>query len=76
MSPEELRKEQGLSLVQMAEKIRICPAYLRRIELHGKAPWMVAQRMAKHYKADRMEIFLRAWPKKKADAKTTGTTHT
>lgn len=37
----------GLSVEAAARRARICPAYLRRVERHGRAPWILANRLSK-----------------------------
>jgi len=45
----QARQESGFSLTEAARRARVCPAYLRRIELHGKAPYVLATRLAHLY---------------------------
>lgn len=45
----QARQEAGLSLAEAARRARICPIYLRRIELHGNAPYVLAKRLAHLY---------------------------
>lgn len=54
---EQARKQAGLTLEEAARRARICPAYLRRVELHGNAPYVLARRLASLYGCSMM-VFL------------------
>lgn len=61
--PARIAREQaGLSLAEAARQINRCSAYLRRIELHGRAPLHVSERLAALYARNgapcSIEIFL------------------
>ena len=66
------REALGLTIVQAAQKARITPAYLRRIELYGKTPYPLACRLASIYGCP-LDTFLRAakspHPKEQRDTK-------
>lgn len=48
--PARIAREQtGLSLADAAKKVGRCAAYLRKIELHGRAPLYVSERLAALY---------------------------
>lgn len=54
---EEARVAAGLTPDKAAKAARICPAYLKRIERKGNAPYCLAVRLAKLY-ACSMHLFL------------------
>ena len=54
---EKARIEAGLTKAQAAERARVCVSYLRRIELHGRAPYVLATRLAHIYGCP-IDIFL------------------
>jgi len=45
----QARQDAGFPLEEAARRVRVCPAYLRRIELHGDAPYVLAMRLAHLY---------------------------
>lgn len=45
----DAREDAGFTVEQAAHRARICPAYLRRIERHGRAPYVLAKRLARLY---------------------------
>jgi hypothetical protein len=49
MSAAQARKDAGFSLQEAARRARVCATYLRRIELHGDAPYVLAMRLANLY---------------------------
>jgi len=57
MTAEAARKQVGLSVEDVAKRLRRCPRYIRQIELHGKAPEHLARRLAQLYQCP-MEHFL------------------
>lgn len=44
------REDSGLTPAEAANRLRISTAYLRKIELHGGAPYCLAVRLARLYK--------------------------
>ena len=44
------RESAGLSLEAAAKRARLCPRYIRHLELHGRAPLPTAERLARIYK--------------------------
>ena len=48
-SPAQARETAQLTVEQAARQARICPAYLRRIERHGGATYVLAMRLARLY---------------------------
>lgn len=46
---EQARLRAGFDLKQASRKLRLCPRYLRQIELHGNAPLRTARRLAALY---------------------------
>jgi DNA-binding XRE family transcriptional regulator len=54
---QEMREAAGLTIEQAAKKAGVCKAYLRRIELHGKAPCVLASKLAHLYRCS-IEVFL------------------
>ena len=56
------REQAGLSLADAAKRVGRCSAYLRKIELHGRAPLHVSERLAALYARNGVqcsaEIFL------------------
>jgi transcriptional regulator with XRE-family HTH domain len=47
MTPaEQARIAAGLTVKEAARRARVVPSYLRRVERHGGAPWVLAQRLA------------------------------
>lgn len=57
LSAVQARQDAGLSLQQAAKLARVCPAYLRRVEKHGDAPYVLAMRLARLYSCS-ANIFL------------------
>lgn len=49
MSAAQAREAARLTVEQAARQVRICPAYLRRIERHGGATYALAMRLARLY---------------------------
>ena len=60
-SAAQARQEAGFSLAEAARRARVCPVYLRRIELHGNAPYVLATRLAHLYSCS-TNLFLYAPP--------------
>ena len=51
MSPAaRARESAGLSLEQAAEQARICVDYLKRIERHGGASYVLGERLSRIYR--------------------------
>ena len=48
-SAAQARQDAGFSLAEAARRARVCSVYLRRIELHGNAPYVLATRLAHLY---------------------------
>ena len=59
----EAREAAGLTLAQAARRARVGTAYLRRIERHGAAPYVLAVRLAGLYGC-RMDVFLQGQPQR------------
>jgi transcriptional regulator with XRE-family HTH domain len=55
------REAAGLSLEAAAKRIGLCPRYVRRLELHGRAPLPTAERLARIYKCP-VTLFLHPSP--------------
>ena len=64
---EAARLNAGFTLERAAKKARVVPAYLRRIELHGRAPYVLAARLASLYQCP-ITVFLYAKPLEHAGA--------
>jgi hypothetical protein len=47
----------GFSLRRAAKLVRVEPEYLRRVEIHGGAPYVLAVRLSRLYQCS-MQIFL------------------
>jgi transcriptional regulator with XRE-family HTH domain len=45
----QAREAAGYTLIQAARRARVSPIYLRRIEKHGKAPYVLACRLRALY---------------------------
>ncbi len=60
MTPSaQARQDAGLSVPEAARRVRVSPAYLRRIEIHGDAPYVLAVRLANLYRCS-ANLFLYA----------------
>lgn len=53
----QARNNVGLTLKQAARRARVGDSYLRRIELHGGASYVLAQRLARLYQCS-IHVFL------------------
>lgn len=56
-SAAQARLAAGLTLAQAAKRARVGERYLRRIELHGRAPYALALRLARLYRCS-IHVFL------------------
>ena len=56
-SARQAREQVGLSVEQVSRRARVSPPYLRRVELHGHAPYCLAVRLARIYSCSMM-VFL------------------
>jgi hypothetical protein len=57
ITPQQARESLGLSLEQMAKRVRLHPRYLRRLELHGGTYLERAKQLGRAYGC-RPEAFL------------------
>ena len=63
----EARIALGLSIEKAAKKARICPAYLRQVELNGSQSYQLARRLSSIYQC-RLDLFLPSRPVAKKPA--------
>ena len=54
---QRAREAAGLCLADAARRARVSPNYLRRIELHGGAPYVLAKRLCRIYRCS-IHLFL------------------
>ena len=59
---QRAREAAGLSLADAARRARVSPSYLRRIELHGGAPYVLAKRLCRIYRCS-IHLFLPSSPR-------------
>lgn len=63
MTPIQAREAAGLALDEAAALVGIGPNYLRRIERHGHAPYVLALRLSRHYRC-RLDVFICGQPRR------------
>lgn len=56
MTPTQARKTAGFALSEAAAQVGIGPLYLKRVESHGFAPYVLARRLSRLYQCP-LDVF-------------------